>query len=98
MGAEFAEAPLKATITGVKRGNKKPFSVDEYDLDAKKLSEFGKALLTQIVNLLDESSTFEEVRERLFKLYPKVDTEALEDSLARAFYIAHVEGRRADGQ
>ena len=101
-GAEFAEAPAKAPLKeatkGVKRGNKKAFNVDEYDLDAKKLSEFGKALLTQIVNLLDESSTFEEVRERLFKLYPKVDTEALEDSLARAFYIAHVEGRLSDGK
>ena len=99
-GAEFAEPTAKRSITPVKgiiknafTPVKKPFEPDRYKLDGKELSEFGKALLAQIMNMLERSESFEQVRDQLTKLYPLIDTAELEDSLARAFYIAHIEGR-----
>lgn len=92
-GAEFAESPLKATLKKRSKPVQTAFNPDDYPLDGKKLSEFGKALITQILNMLQEAESFEEARERLFKLYPQIDTSELEDSLARAFYIAHISGR-----
>lgn len=92
-GAEFAENPLKVTLKKGSKAVQTAFNPDDYPLDGKELSGFGKALLTQILNMLDEASSFEDVRERLFKLYPQIDTAELEDSLARAFYIAHISGR-----
>ncbi len=99
-GAEFAEPTVKRPITAVKgviknafTPVKMPLDASQYELDDKELSEFGKALLAQIMNMLDSSSSFEQVRNQLIKLYPQIDTAELEDSLARAFYIAHIEGR-----
>ena len=92
-GAEFAESPLKITLKKRSKPVQTAFNPEDYPLDGKELSEFGKALLTQILNMLDDAGSFEEARQRLFKLYPQIDTAELEDSLARAFYIAHISGR-----
>ncbi len=92
-GAEFAEPTIKRHITAVKSTVKRPLSLDKYDLDGKKFSEFGKALVAQAIGLLDSSTSFNDVSDQLMQLYPEIDTGELEECLARAFYIAHIEGR-----
>jgi len=92
-GAEFAEPTVKRPIKAVKSTVKRPLSLDKYDLDGKKFSEFGKALVAQAIGLLDSSTSFNDVRDQLMQLYPEIDTGELEECLARAFYIAHLEGR-----
>lgn len=87
-GAEFAEAPLKPRLTKVKR----QFNAEDYQLDGAKLSEFGKAIVGPIVKLISEGKSYEEVREKLERAYPQLGTDDLEEALARAFYVAAIEG------
>ena len=87
-GAEFAEPDLKPRLTKVKRR----FNADDYQLDGAKLNEFGKAIIGPIVKLIKQGKSYEEVRSSIESAYPKVNTDDLEDALARAFYVAAIEG------
>lgn len=87
-GAEFAEPELKPRLSKVKR----QFNADDYQLDGAKLNEFGKAIIGPIVKLIKAGQSYEEVRSNIESAYPKLNTDDLEDALARAFYVAAIEG------
>ncbi|MBQ7568190.1 DUF935 family protein [bacterium] len=88
-GAAFAEAPAKAHLTGVKR----PFNAYTYQLDGAKISDFGKALIAVVDRLIDEGQGYEDVRQSIETAYPQLPTDEMEEALARAFYVAAIEGR-----
>lgn len=87
-GAEFAEASSKKPSRDIKRA----FQVEDFQLDGAQVSEFGKALIGPITKLIKQGKSFEDVRDALIHAYPQIDTDSLEDALARAFYVAAVEG------
>lgn len=90
--AEFAEAPAKGHLTSVKR----QFNAEDFQLDGAKLSEFGKAIVGPIIKLINEGRSYEDVRQKLEKSYPQLPTDDLEEALARAFYVAAIEGNLND--
>lgn len=92
LGPQFAEGPLKRSKSTVKGSDNGAFTMDS--LDSKKLSEFGKAITNQVFRLIRKHDNFESVRNELISLYPKIDISALEDFIARAFYLDHIDGER----
>ena len=87
-GAMFAAPDLSRHLKGVKR----EFEPEDFQLDGAKVSEFGKALIGPIIKLIGEGQSYDEVREAIETAYPELNTDDLEEALARAFYVAAVEG------
>ena len=83
-GAEFAEASLKKPAKDVKGALNK---VDRF-LDI----EQGAQLIRPCLDLLAECSDYEQVLQKLFDLYPDIDTSLLVEGLTRAMYLAELEG------
>ncbi|HOW51770.1 MAG TPA: DUF935 family protein [bacterium] len=62
-------------------------------LPADELAAQGKALLAPVIKLVQESSNFEEVLEKLHTQFATMDTKSIEKLLARAMFVAEVHGR-----
>lgn len=50
-------------------------------------------VLKPVIDLVDKCSTFEEMNSKLAEMFPEMDTEKLEDILAKAMFIASIESR-----
>ena len=50
-------------------------------------------ILKPVIDLVDKCSTFEEMNSKLAEMFPEMDTEKLEDILAKAMFIASIESR-----
>lgn len=59
----------------------------------RELQVQGERLAQPIVNLINESESYEEVFEKLATLYPELDAQRLEQRLAQALFVSEIYGR-----
>ncbi len=59
----------------------------------RELQNQGEQTLAPIIDLINESDSFEEVFEKLASLYPELDAERLEERLSKALFVSEVFGR-----
>ncbi|MFZ6687516.1 DUF935 domain-containing protein [Undibacterium sp. SXout11W] len=64
-------------------------------INDKKLQPFAVKLLQPMIDALTKAASFEEAFNALAEAYPKMDTEALADMLARAEFVAQLTGRQS---
>ncbi len=63
------------------------------NLDAKTLQSLAIQTLQPVIDLVQSSSSYEQVMENLVELYPEMDTAQLEEMLARANFVSEVWGK-----
>lgn len=63
------------------------------DISPEELQEQMEGVLKPIIDLIKEGNSFEEIMEKLIEAYPDMDTEAIEQMLARAIFVSELWGR-----
>jgi len=61
--------------------------------DAKELQKQMEDVLKPVIKMIQEGNSYSEVMENLASMFPEMDTEKLEETLAKAMFVAEVWGR-----
>jgi phage gp29-like protein len=105
-GGEWEIIPVAPTAAAVKQGGAPEFAEADISLfpdqlaldaaiDATELQPVAVRLLQPLIDALNSAASFEDAYNALSEAYPKMDTKALADLLARAEFVAQLAGRQS---